>query len=245
MTKLVLFFINIFDFFYKKKVLKFLKKDLKLNSFKLFIDIGGHHGETMNLFCKNFQINKIISIEASPKNFEVLKSKTKLFKKKFLNTIILIENLTLGNQNKLVNIKQFDESSSSTIKEIDQNSIYFKKKFGLLNLFKKKDIFQEIEVELTKLYDYFVKNDIDNVDFLKIDTEGSEFDILNGLDHSIKKVKVIYFEHHYDLMLKKKYKFKDINNLLLNNNFKKVFKIKMPFRKVFEYIYINENKNIY
>ena len=56
---------------------------------------------------------------------------------------------------------------------------------------------------------------------------------------------MIYFEHHYDLMLKKKYKFKDINNLLLNNNFKKVFKIKMPFRKVFEYIYINENKNIY
>ena len=62
MTKLVLF-LSIYLIFYQKKVLKFLKKDLKLNSFKLFIDIGGHHGETINLFCKNFQINKIISIE--------------------------------------------------------------------------------------------------------------------------------------------------------------------------------------
>ena len=245
MTKIVLFFIDIFDFFHKKKILEFIKKDLKLDGFKLFIDIGGHHGETINLFCKNFKIDKIISIEASPKNFEVLKSKMELFKKKFFNTTILIEKLTLGNQNKLVKIKQFDESSSSTVKEIDQNSIYFKKKFRLLNLFKKKAVYQEIEVELTKLCDYFDNNNINNVDFLKIDTEGSEFDILNGLDDDITKVKVIYFEHHYDLMLKKKYKFKDINNLLLNNNFKKVFKIKMPFRKVFEYIYINEKKNIY
>ena len=62
MTKLVLFFINIFDFFYKKKVLKFLKKDLKLNSFKLFIDIGGHHGETMNLFCKNFPPATVLTV---------------------------------------------------------------------------------------------------------------------------------------------------------------------------------------
>ena len=43
-------------------------------------------------------------------------------------------------------------------------------------------------------------------------------------------------------MLKKEYKFTDINDLLIRNNFRKVFKIKMPFRKVFEYIYINEKK---
>ena len=241
MTKLVLFFINIFDFFHKKKIINFIKKNLNLNDFNLLIDVGGHHGETIDLFCKNFKIVKLISIEASPKNFEVLKSKVKILKKIFFDTTILIEQLTLGNQNKLVNIKQFEESSSSTIKEIDKNSSYYKKKFRLLNFFKKKEVFKEIETKLTKLNDYLIKNNINEVDFLKIDTEGSEFDILCGLENSIKKVKVIYFEHHYDLMIKKKYKFSDINNLLLNNNFKKVFKIKMPFRKVFEYIYINRN----
>ena len=93
-----------------------------------------------------------------------------------------------------------------------------------------------------KFFDYLEKKNIENIDFLKIDTEGSEFDILKGLDSKIKKVNIIYFEHHYDLMLKKEYKFTDINDLLIRNNFRKVFKIKMPFRKVFEYIYINEKK---
>ena len=69
-----------------------------------------------------------------------------------------------------------------------------------------------------------------------------ELEILKGLEDKIKDIQVIYFEHHYDLMLKKNYKFRDINSLLRKNNFKNVYKIKMPFRKVFEYIYINEKK---
>ena len=42
-------------------------------------------------------------------------------------------------------------------------------------------------------------------------------------------------------MLIKKYNFSDIHNLLKKNNFEKIFKAKMPFRKTFEYIYKNEN----
>ena len=38
-------------------------------------------------------------------------------------------------------------------------------------------------------------------------------------------------------MIKKEYKFNDINKLLLKNNFKQIFKVKMKFRKTFEYIY--------
>ncbi len=42
-------------------------------------------------------------------------------------------------------------------------------------------------------------------------------------------------------MVKKNYNFRDINTLLKKNEFKKVFKSKMYFRKVFEYIYENTN----
>ena len=38
-------------------------------------------------------------------------------------------------------------------------------------------------------------------------------------------------------MIKKNYKFSEINELLKKNKFEKVFKIKMKFRKTFEYIY--------
>ncbi len=242
MIKLVLFFINFFDFFHKRKIIKFLKKQINLNNINLFLDVGGHKGETIDLFCENFKIKKIISFEASPKNFSILNSMKEKFKKKFSQTDIVIENLALGSQNKVVKIKEFDESSSNTISEIDQNSAYFKKKFRILNLFNKEKIFSETEIQVSKLFDYISRESLEKIDFLKIDTEGSEFEILKGVEDEIRNIEIIYFEHHYDLMLKKNYKFRDINALLKKNNFKNVFKIKMPFRKVFEYIYINEKK---
>ena len=42
-------------------------------------------------------------------------------------------------------------------------------------------------------------------------------------------------------MIKKNYKFKDINELLIKYGFKKIYKSKMYFRKSFEYIYVNTN----
>ena len=80
---------------------------------------------------------------------------------------------------------------------------------------------------------------INNINFLKIDTEGFEYEVLLGLKKKIKKVKLILFEHHYDDMIKKDYTFGDINFLLKSNNFMQIYKSKMPFRKTFEYIYIN------
>ena len=67
---------------------------------------------------------------------------------------------------------------------------------------------------------------------------GYEYNILRGIHKlDFKKIRYIYFEHHYDLMIDKKYKFDDINKLLKENNFSLKYKLKMKFRKSFEYIY--------
>ena len=68
-----------------------------------------------------------------------------------------------------------------------------------------------------------------SIDLLKIDTEGYELNILKGLNLSYDRVKLIYFEHHYDDMILKNYKFRDINKLLANYGFKKIMKIKCCF----------------
>ena len=57
----------------------------------------------------------------------------------------------------------------------------------------------------------------------------------------LSKVKIIFFEHHYDDMIKKNYTFSNINDFLKKNNFIQIFKSKMPFRKTLEYIYINKH----
>ena len=77
-------------------------------------------------------------------------------------------------------------------------------------------------------------NELKNIDILKIDTEGYELNILKGIyqDH-FNKIKYIYFEHHYDLMIKKHYNYSDIKIFLNKNNFYLVFKIKMKLQKNF------------
>ena len=240
-NKITLFIIKFFDYFHKKKIINFLKKNNNY-SFGIILDVGGHKGESIELFLKNFNSKKLISFEASPLNFEKLKKNLVKLKKKFRNTKIYIENFAIGNENKLLKINQFSESSSSTIKPVNLKSNYFKKKFFFLKNNNNESLIKKIDVKMILLKDYLIDNNIDKVDFLKIDTEGYEYETLLGLRNKLKNVKLILFEHHYDNMILKNYKFRDIHKILIDDNFLQILKIKMPLRKSFEYIY--ENKSI-
>ncbi len=235
---LTLLIIKIFDFFHKKKIINFLKNK-KYYKFNTVLDVGAHYGESIELFLENFDIKKIISFEASPENFKTLKARHKNLSKTFSGTDIVIENLATGNDEKLLSINQFTESSSSTIKNIDENSKYFKKKFFFLKN-KNKLLFRKLDIKVIKLKNYLIDKNVKNIDFLKIDTEGYEKETILGLDEKIKNVKLIFFEHHYDNMIIKNYKFRDLNKILVENNFFQILKIKMPLRKSFEYIYQNK-----
>ena len=234
--KLVLLFLSFFDYFYQKKIIKFLKKN-SLSEINLIFDVGAHKGESINLFLKNMKVKNIVSFEASPLNFKFLENNKKTLEKKFPNTKIIIENLALSSDGRVVTFKQFNESSSSTINNINQESRYFKRKFNLLNLRNKKKIYESFKLKTETLDNYIYQNNFNRISFLKIDTEGYEYEILRGLKKRIKSVDTIMFEHHYDNMIIKEYTFSDINYLLKKNNFYQVFKSRMPFRKSFEYIY--------
>jgi len=234
--KIILCVLSLFDHFYQNKWIKFLKKN-KYNKFKLLIDIGAHKGESIELFSKNFIIKKIISFEASPINFKYLRKKIDKNKQGYNNTEVVLENIALGAEDKIIEFKQFYESSSSTIKKIDEESQYYKRKFRLINFLNNKKVYKKIKIKISKLKDYIEINNIRKIDFMKIDTEGSEFEILLGLENKIQLIDIIMFEHHYDNMIKKGYTFADINKLLIKNHFNKIYKSRMPFRKTFEYIY--------
>ena len=103
----------------------------------------------------------------------------------------------------------------------------------------KKSLIFPMKSLLKRLDDYFRENDISEIDLLKIDTEGHEYYVLKGSSKILPKIRYIYFEHHYDDMIEKGYTFSVIDGFLKQNNFKKIFKSKMFFRKTFEYIYKN------
>tara|TARA_Y200000002_G_scaffold382016_1_gene397686 strand:- start:1190 stop:1468 length:279 start_codon:yes stop_codon:yes gene_type:complete len=86
------------------------------------------------------------------------------------------------------------------------------------------------------------QNSIEYIDILKIDTEGYEFNVIKGAKDKIININYIYFEHHFDDMLKKEYTLSNIHNYLIQNGFEKKLKMKMFFRKSFEYIYKNKKQ---
>ncbi len=223
--------LTFFDFFYKKKILKALKKLLN-NDKKVIFDVGGHNGESILFFNKNFNLLKIYTFEPLETNFLKLKINTKKIEKK-----ISYFNCALGEKKENRIIKEMTETSSSTLNDINENSKYFKKKKFFLGVKSKKKMFVEKKVYVNKAINIIKKFKIDKIDLLKIDTEGYELNVIKGFGKSIDLVKVVIFEHHFDLMIKKNYNYSDINQHLLRRGFQLKYKFKMPFRKTFEYIY--------
>ena len=138
-------------------------------------------------------------------------------------------------------LNQTEESSSSTINSFNIHSKYFKKKLKILNIKNVDNYYKKIPINIIKLSTYIKNNKISNIDILKIDTEGYELNVIKSLENFSHVVQNIYFEHHFDDMIIKNYKFLDINQTLKNFGFKKIYKSKMLFRKSFEYIYRNTN----
>ena len=229
--------LNFLDDINQRKIIKLLSS--KLNEKAIIFDVGAHFGETVLKFNKNLKIKKIYAFEASPINFKVLqKNISKINSSKFE-----IYNLALGENKSQGFINQTVESSSSTINKINMKSNYFFRKLKILKIKNKDNYYKKIPIKMTSL-DYFIsEKKISNIDLLKIDTEGYEFKILRGLIKNHNIIKFIYFEHHYDDMIIKDYKFNDIHQILKKYGFKKILKTKMLFRKSFEYVY--ENNKIY
>ena len=195
----------------------------------MLLHVGEHRRDAISSFLKNFKIKN---------TYHVLETNIDKIKNTYKETNIEIFNFSVDS---LVDLKFFYElpnSNSSTFNLIDQKSSYFKRKNKILSFFfKKKFNIKENYVSQIKLSQFIKNKELIKIDILKIDTEGYELEVIKGLEEKIKIVNFIYFEHHYDNMLKKNYKFSEIHNFLLDNDFKRVFKIKMPLRKSFDYIY--------
>jgi FkbM family methyltransferase len=234
MKILVKFILDLFDITTEIKIKKFFKK-IFLNKINIIIDVGSHKGEYIFNIIKNFHYNKIYCFEPNPKIFNILKKK--ISKKQNIE----LNNIGVGNIEGSEILNENLESSSTSINQLNTSSKYFKKKYFFLNPFQNKSITKPIKIKITTLGNFIETQDIKSIDLLKIDTEGYELKVIEGLGKEIKKIKYIHFEHHFDDMIIKNYNLSNIHDYLKKNNFKKIFKVKMKFRKSFEYIYENEN----
>jgi FkbM family methyltransferase len=239
--KFLTLIINFIDKSNKRLIINFFKKEVN-NNFIVILDIGAHKGETIDLFYDNFKINKILAFEANPLIYEELKENIR--RKKNFNKIYLFNN-GVGDKIEEKKLFVFNDSSSSTYNNIDKKTKYYQRKEKILSFLKfNKTVLQsEMKTKIFPLSYFQEVAKIEKIDILKIDTEGYELNVLKGIDtNHFEKIKYIYFEHHYDLMIKKNYTYTDIKNFLNQKGFYLSLKLKMKFRKTFEYVY--ENKKL-
>lgn len=152
--------------------LKF-KISLPLNT---VFDVGANIGQTSIKFNDYFKNIRIYAFEPVTSTFDILISNTKTFEN------ISSYNIALGDRVEEIEINLFDSNASvlNSLKKEAMNSDSSKKQI----------------VQVTTGDIFCKENNINQIDLLKIDTEGYEINVLKGLKDMIiqSKVKAIYCE---------------------------------------------------
>lgn len=190
-------------------------------------DVGSNNGDYSLLFNQIYPGAKIFAFEPNPYLTKIAIKKIK----EFQNVKIIQKAVGNLNSSTTLNIDQ-NSSLTTSLAIANKNSTTYKiKKFLYGNELKKLTT-----IKIIKL-DSFIKNN-NSPDFVKIDVEGFEEEVLKGLTNNLKNIKLIMIEFHFD-KLYKKYSTRSIHRLLMKNNFKLVKSVKFPILKWEDRFYIN------
>tara|TARA_B100000749_G_scaffold207040_1_gene162153 strand:- start:241 stop:936 length:696 start_codon:yes stop_codon:yes gene_type:complete len=228
MEKFISFLIDVVDKnYHQKKIFKFLDN---LN-IKITFDIGAHKGEFLKSIKQLKKFNKIYAFEPQKKIY----NKLQLLNED--NKIICL-NLAISDNSGIKNLKINKKSSTSTFSEIDTGSKWYKMKSLLLGGNIKTSFIAQEEVNTSTLDDFCLKNKIENIDLLKIDTEGHEKEVLQGASSLLlnKKIKYILIEFHLSKMYQN-YSTGYLEEFLAKSNFLLLKKFKFPFLSFEDRIY--------
>ena len=195
MQRLVYYLLNKFSSNeVKSEIIKYLKKEDKI-----VFDIGCFRGTFTEDFIKNEQK---LGMKSNFFLFDPNPNVKNYLRELLKNENIKFFNLALDNSNsqKKFYLNKFFESSGSSLKTItkdDKKWTSTRKIFmQILQPFKKIEDFCEINIQTQTLDDFCINKNINNIDVLKIDTEGNELNVLKGAEKllSKKKIMLIYVE---------------------------------------------------
>jgi FkbM family methyltransferase len=162
----------------------------------LYIDAGAKIGDFLRLFnCKK------IGFEPDERNKARLE-KIKNCKMHYIG---------LGNEDAIIKANMFDKDS-------DRDTDYFiHRNISLEDPLKSKAYYKEKEIQIKKLDSFKIKT---NNIFLKIDTDGMEYDILKGAENLIDNTNNMIISFEYSWYLRANgHSFKDIYTYLRNKKF--------------------------
>jgi FkbM family methyltransferase len=237
-TKIIqsLIHINEAVFFYPK-LKKFYKENLK-NASVCILDVGANKGQSIDFFLGINPNAKITAFEPNKKLFQFLQEKY------HSNANINLNNLGVSNTNGELEFNENILDETSTFESLNLDSKYLEKKAKVLGVTKESIIVDKYKVAVVTLSEFLKSNDNSSFDVLKIDVEGHELQVLEGLfsNGNQFKIRLIQLESHNDDMYLSNSKHGDIDQLLNKNGYFEIAKIKHGFGDFAEIIYEYKNK---
>ena len=177
---------------------------LKKNNIIIF-DVGANEGEYAKALSGIFNNmnTKIFCFEPSPRIYEKLQKNCENIPS------IIFNNIGFGNEPKKTTLYSNDERSGL--------SSLFNRKLDHFNL----QLDKTEEVEIQTIDSYCRNNNINEIDFLKIDVEGNEMNVLDGAQQMIKNQAVKYIQFEFGgCNIDSKTYFQDFYYFLTENNYK-------------------------
>jgi FkbM family methyltransferase len=145
-------------------------------TYNTIVDIGGHIGAASLYFAAKAPGAQIICCEPSPENFAILQ-----------------KNIERNNLQGRVHAEQIAVADTSGTREFHLTS-----STGGNSLYKYEQGGTTITVQTKSLADLFTEHHIERCDFLKIDCEGAEYDILYATKpETFRAITCIILEYHH------------------------------------------------
>ena len=196
-----------------------MKLLLKSNKKNIFLDIGGNNGLSTRGFKKLGFENPVYIYEP---NRYLYNTYLIPLSKKFLN--VKTFNFGLGNKKSILELITPYVGNSGLHFMNSFSKKYILDSVGVISeKYKKKIIFRKLKITIKRYDDLKINK---KIDFIKMDTEGYEHEILKGMKKTILKNKPILLIEYNDQNFKKIYKY--LNDYkayvydMYNNNFKEI-----------------------
>ena len=187
-----------------------------INKKPLIMDVGANKGQSIKRFKDLFDNPIIHSFEPIKEEFEKIRDKYNSDKNIFLNNYALGEKKT----EKEFNITK--KTGNSSFHNVTQGTKWLKARSKEYKTTEDGYIQEKRNIKIDSLENYFLKNKLDKIDLLKIDTQGYEDKILEGSLNLIKnnKIDAVLTEIMFDDVYEKYFSFSDLEKYLVPFNFR-------------------------
>ena len=206
----------------------------------IIFDVGANKGQSILRYKKIFPKSIIHSFEPNKNEVEKL-----VLKYQNENSIVL-NNVAVGEKpgNLDFNITASATSGHSSFKNLIPNTTWIKERSKKLNIDSKNYTTKKVNTKVITLDDYCNDKNIQQIDILKIDTQGYEDKVLEGAIKLLKlnKIKLIELELIFSEIYQNPLNIYDVEKYLIPNGYK-LFGISNAGNLYSDYVY--EQNHIY